>query len=125
MQNPVGWFEIYVSDMARAKKFYESMLGITLHKLESPDPDLEMWMFPMNQDGSGASGALAKMENGPAGGGSSTIVYFSSEDCATEAGRVESSGGKLQQEKRSIGQYGFMALATDTEGNTIGLHSMK
>lgn len=27
--------------------------------------------------------------------------------------------------KFSIGQYGYIALATDTEGNMIGLHSMK
>ena len=25
--NPVGWFEIYVQDMNRAKAFYESVFG--------------------------------------------------------------------------------------------------
>jgi uncharacterized protein len=29
------------------------------------------------------------------------------------------------REKFSIGPYGFVALATDTEGNMIGLHSMR
>jgi predicted enzyme related to lactoylglutathione lyase len=29
------------------------------------------------------------------------------------------------KDKFSIGQYGFIALVTDTEGNVIGLHSMK
>jgi predicted enzyme related to lactoylglutathione lyase len=28
-------------------------------------------------------------------------------------------------EKRSIGQYGFIALVLDTEGNMFGLHSMQ
>ena len=42
--NPVGWFEIYVQDMERAKKFYETVLQTTLEKLNTPS---EMWVFPM------------------------------------------------------------------------------
>ena len=34
--NPVGWFEIYVQDMERAKKFYETVLQSTLEKLNTP-----------------------------------------------------------------------------------------
>lgn len=29
--NPVIWFEIYVEDMDRAKKFYEALRTITQH----------------------------------------------------------------------------------------------
>jgi predicted enzyme related to lactoylglutathione lyase len=72
----------------------------------------------------GASGALVKMKSGPSNG-NSTVVYFMSEDCATEAGRVSSNGGKVTQDKLSIGQYGFAALITDTEGNLVGVHSMQ
>ena len=57
--------------------------------------------------------------------GNATIVYFSCEDCAVEASRVESAGGKLQTPKIPIGQYGFMALAIDPTGNIFGLHSLK
>jgi predicted enzyme related to lactoylglutathione lyase len=52
-------------------------------------------------------------------------VYFSCKDCAVEAGRVIQHGGSVDRKKMSIGQYGFIALAVDTEGNMIGLHSMK
>jgi uncharacterized protein len=120
--NPVGWFEIYVQDMERAKKFYETVLQTTLEKLDSPG--LEMWSFPMAMDRVGAGGALVKMPGFPSGG-NSTLVYFSCVDCATEAGRVVKSGGRIQREKMSIGQYGFIALAFDTEGNMFGLHSMQ
>ncbi len=120
--NPVGWFEIYVQDMDRAKQFYESMLQVKLEKLNTPG--LEMWQFPMAMDSIGASGALVRMEGFPSGG-NSTLVYFSCADCATEAGRVVASGGRIQQEKMSIGEYGFIALAIDTEGNMFGLHSMQ
>jgi predicted enzyme related to lactoylglutathione lyase len=58
-------------------------------------------------------------------GGNSTIVYFTCEDCAVEAGRVVGAGGRIQKEKFSIGEYGFIALAYDTEGNLFGLHSRK
>ena len=52
--NPVVWFEIYVQDMPRAKTFYETVLGGTLTKLDSPDPDIEMLAFPMEQSAGGA-----------------------------------------------------------------------
>ena len=126
--NPVCWFEIYVQDIARAKAFYETVLGTDLTKMEMPG--MEMLTFPMDpgcEDGPaapGASGALIKMEGVPSGG-NSTLVYFDCEDCATEASRVESAGGKIHKPKFSIGEHGFIALAVDTEGNMFGLHSMK
>ena len=120
--NPVGWFEIYVQDMARAKRFYESVFQVKLDSLDTPIA--EMWSFPMTMERFGASGSLVKMKGVPSGG-NSTLVYFSCADCAVEAGRVVTSGGKIDREKMSIGQYGFIALAIDTEGNMFGLHSMQ
>lgn len=122
MKNPVGWFEIYVQDMDRARAFYETVLGVQLAKIQGPD--FELWGFPMQQDAYGASGALVKTE-GVASGGNSTLVYFSCEDAATEAGRAAGAGGKIMREKFSIGPYGFVALVFDTEGNLFGLHSMR
>jgi len=125
--NPVGWFEIYVQDMPRAKAFYEAVFQGVLTPLLSPEsegmPDLEMWSFPMSTEDYGAPGALVKMAGCPSGG--STLVYFTCEDCAVEAARAGSNGGSVFKDKMSIGQYGFIALVTDTEGNLIGLHSMQ
>jgi len=119
-ENPVGWFEIYVQDLDRARAFYESVLGTTLTKLNSPV--IEMWAFPSSFDKPGSAGALVKMP-GFASGGNSTLVYFSSEDCAVEEGRVHAAGGRIQRSKMSIGEYGFITLAFDTEGNMFGLYS--
>ena len=121
-RNPVGWFEIYVQDMNRAKTFYEKTLQATFEKLESPGA--ELWAFPMNMDAPGAAGSLVKMEGKDSGSGG-TIVYFSCADCAVEAGRAAQHGGKVVKEKFSIGQYGFIAFVEDTEGNMIGLHSIR
>ncbi|MEZ6079054.1 MAG: VOC family protein [Pirellulaceae bacterium] len=123
--NPVGWFEIYVQDMARAAEFYSAVLGVPLDKLPSPvERKIEMMSFPMQMGLSGAAGALVKMEGFPSGG-NSTLVYFVCDDCATEAARVEGAGGRIHEQKTSIGQYGFIVLAIDTEGNMFGLHSQK
>jgi predicted enzyme related to lactoylglutathione lyase len=121
-RNPVGWFEIYVQDMDRAKTFYEKILAATFQKLESPG--VEMWAFPMQMEAAGAAGALVKMEGKDSGPGG-TIVYFSSDDCAVIASRAVENGGKVVKEKFSIGQYGFIAFVNDTEGNLIGLHAMQ
>ncbi len=129
-RNPVGWFEIYVSDMERAKAFYEAMLDVKMENLPSPDDSVEMVAFPMqppDESGGelpGASGALAKMDGITPGGGG-TMVYFSCTDCAEEEARASKAGGKVIRPKFSIGDYGFISLIADTEGNCIGLHSMQ
>lgn len=124
--NPVIWFEIYVHDMERACRFYESVLQLKLTNLpQSPAvPGLEMWAFPMANDQAGAGGALTKME-GVASGGNSTLVYFNCDDCGVEAARIVPAGGRVETKKLAIGEYGFIALGVDTEGNMFGLHSMK
>ena len=119
--NPVGWFEIYVQDMPRARRFYEQVLGRKLEKLESGG--LEMWAFA-RAEGYGTQGALVHMPGFPAGG-NSAIVYFMCEDCAVEESRVVPAGGRIEKKKFSIGPYGFISLVYDTEGTMIGLHSMK
>ena len=122
MNNPIGWFEIYVQDMGRAKAFYEGVFGVELVKLDSPE--VEIWTFPMQAELYGASGALVRMP-GFSSGANSVLIYFSCADCAVEEAKVASSGGKVEKEKRSIGPYGCISLVIDTEGNMIGLHSMQ
>ena len=126
--NPVVWFEIYVSDMARARKFYETVLQRKLESMEAPAGDasgFEMLAFPGDPYHAGACGMLAKMDGVTPGGAGGTLVYFGSEDCAGEQSRAEAAGGKVFKPKFSIGQYGFCTLLIDTEGNCIGVHSMK
>jgi uncharacterized protein len=126
--NPGVWFEIYVQDMPRAKAFYEAVFQRTLTPMANPDPtgatEMEMWAFPSSMEGYGAPGALVRMPEFSSGGGG-TLVYFGCDDCSVEAGRAAAEGGKVVAEKMSIGEYGFVAVVSDTEGNVIGLHSMK
>lgn len=124
--NPIVWFEIYVQDLARARRFYEAVFQCRLEPLASPEGDasgMQMLAFPMAMDAPGSGGMLVKMTDAPSGG-LGTMVYFACEDCAVEQGRVEAAGGKVFKPKFSIGQYGHSAIVVDTEGNLIGLHSM-
>ena len=122
--NPVGWFEIYVQDMNRAKAFYEAVFELTLSELNTGDDSMQMFTFPGEMDRYGAVGALVQMADCPSGG-SGTLIYFSCEDCAIEAARAAKLGGQLFREKFSIGEYGHIALIVDTEDNMLGLHSMQ
>lgn len=124
-KNPFTWVEIYVDDMNRAQKFYETILKVKLVELpmtDGPD-DILMMSFP-SSEGENISGALVKTSSMKPGTGG-TVVYLTCEDCTIEANRVDAAGGKLLQPKMSIGEYGFCAIIMDTEGNTVGLHSMQ
>ena len=125
-KNPFTWVEIYVEDMSRAQRFYENVLQIKMIPMQTPGEfsDLEMLSFPWAEGGTNISGALCKTSKMKPGTGG-TLVYFTCEDCATEASRVVDAGGQVLQPKFQIGEHGFCSIVMDTEGNTIGLHSMK
>lgn len=122
-RNSVGWFEIPVTDMDRAKKFYETVFDIKIevHQMGV----LEMGWFPSDHDKPGATGSLVKHEKMYRPSATDgVVIYFSCKDVADELGRVASSGGEIIQPKTEIGGgHGFMALLTDSEGNRIALHS--
>ena len=50
--NPVGWFEIYIKDVERAKAFYQNTFQVTLELIAKPE--IELWAFPMRSDAPGA-----------------------------------------------------------------------
>ena len=118
--NPVGWFDIYVADLARAKAFYETVFAIELK--DFPEEWGKQAAFPADYEGLNISGALVEKEDWTPGH-SNTLVYFVSDDCLTEEARVVAAGGQVLQPKTAIGEFGFISMLQDTEGNTIGLHS--
>ena len=117
LDNPVGWFEIHVEDLGRAKKFYEAVFKINLLSMPT-DGSFEALMFPGKMPGSGAMGALMKHPmRKPSQEG--TIVYFSCLDCSTESDLVVKNGGRIFKPKWSIGVNGFIAIVGDIEGNRL------
>jgi uncharacterized protein len=122
--NVIGWFDIYVEDMGRAVAFYGGVLKQTLTPIGDPTGETQMMSFPADMKAYGASGALVRSSHSRPGVGG-TLVYFSVEDCAVEESRVVAAGGKVVRPKFSIGEFGWVTLCVDTEGNMFGLSSMK
>lgn len=120
--NVLNWFEISVADIARAKKFYETIFEIQMQELEMMG--MKMAMFPGNAEQGKVGGALVQSQmhiSGMIG----TIVYLNGNpDLQNVLDRVEKMGGKISMPKTLIDENtGYMALIVDTEGNNIGLHS--
>jgi uncharacterized protein len=122
--NAIGWFDIYVHDMKRAVSFYEGVLKQKLEPIGDPTGETQMMSFPGNMTSYGASGALVKSNHSRPGMGG-TMLYFSVEDCSIEESRVIAAGGKIVRPKFSIGEFGWVTLCEDTEGNMFGLNSIK
>jgi predicted enzyme related to lactoylglutathione lyase len=118
--NMVNWFEIPASDLARAKRFYEQVFGVSLSSMEMGPAKMEL--FPMDPDTPGSAGALITTDGyTPSHEGS--VVYFSVEDIDGTLGKAGEAGGKMLVPKTSIGEHGFIGMCEDSEGNRIGLHT--
>jgi predicted enzyme related to lactoylglutathione lyase len=114
----VSWFEIPVSDMDRAIRFYETVFDIKLVRKSAGA--LDMALFP-------DIGSLVKYETFYKPSQDGVLIYLTaqSDDLATELGKVEIAGGKVLLSKRQISEeMGYMGLFTDTEGNRIALLSL-
>jgi predicted enzyme related to lactoylglutathione lyase len=124
--NVVGWFEIPVTNMDRAIKFYEEVFDFKLSRhILGP---IDMAWFPTMEDGHGTSGSLVYNERAYKPSMDGVLIYFTAQsgDLSIELGKVEKSGGKILLPKTQISaEVGYMALLTDSEGNRIALHSAK
>ena len=120
----VVWFDIYVDQIERAEGFYKTVLGAEMEDMIDPTGETEMKSFVSNMGAYGAAGALVKARYAKPGPGG-TQIYFSVEDCATQQARIEAAGGQVIRPKFPIGEFGYVTLAQDTEGNMIGFNSLK
>ena len=119
--NPVNWFEIPVTDLERAIKFYESVFGIKLSRNEMGP--LKMSWFPRADDAMGATGSLVKAD-GYTPSHAGTLVYITVDDINGKLVKINARGGKTLLPKLAIGEYGFIAHFEDSEGNRVALHSV-
>lgn len=118
--NALNWFEIPVTDVARAKKFYETVFDIDMQVVEMMG--VEMAMFPSQSPKSG--GALVKSPNHTPSTTGSIIYLNGNPDLQQVLDRVEAADGKISMPKTNINpETGDMAFFMDTEGNLVGLHS--
>ena len=123
-ENSLNWFEISVSNIKRAKKFYETIFGI---KMETQNMmGMDMAFFPYDPGSGKASGGLVQGPMHKPGNDGAKVYLNGNPDLSKVLSKVEKAGGKITMPKTKISDdIGFMAFFADTEGNSIAVHSQK
>lgn len=122
MSDRVVHFEIPFDDGPRARSFYAQAFGWTVEEA----PELRYTMVatgPMTDQGVPVepgfiNGGMFQRGDHPARGPVVTIGVESI-DAALE--KIAGLGGATVVDKQKVGDMGFSAYVTDTEGNLIGL----
>ena len=124
MASAITWFQIPAADMARAKKFYETICGFELQQMDA-GPGMEMWGFPGDWLKGEVGGAVVCGEGAVPSATGTAVFLNGNPDLQAVLDRVEGAGGKILMPKTAIGMEnaGHFAMIADTEGNTVGLHS--
>ncbi len=120
MSHPIHWFEIFVGDIERAVRFYQTVLGVELKRGDEDGRPMAIFASALKD---GVGGALVR-QPGREPTESGVMVYLDADGKLDAClARVERAGGRVVQPKTDIGPPGFIALVRDTEGNVVGLHS--
>ncbi len=122
--NSINWFEIPVTDLARAKHFYQ--VAFSIHMEDMSMPGMEMAGFPVEMGNGKVSGALIKSDYSIPSSDGILIYLNANPDMSHILQRIESEGGKIIMGKTLISpEIGYMANFIDTEGNRVALHSQQ
>jgi predicted enzyme related to lactoylglutathione lyase len=124
MAPAITWFQIPAADMTRATKFYETICDTKLEPLDAGS-NMQMASFPADRRSGEISGALV-CGQGAVPSATGTAVFLNADpDLQVVLDRVEAAGGKILMPKTRIDMQdaGHFAMISDSEGNTVGLHS--
>jgi len=118
-QSAINWFEIPVTNMERAVRFYKSIFAIELEQMEVMGGTSAFFPYEVG----GVGGSLTAGE-GYVPSQSGAVIYLNGgQNLSTVLDRVVPAGGQVLLAKTNIGENGYIAFFLDTEGNKIGLHS--
>ena len=115
-------FEVPADNMTRAQKFYQTVFGWGINEM----PDIgytlvqtvamdEKQMMP--KESGAINGGLFKREAAK----KYPIITIEVPNIEEAAKIITANGGKMTQEKMPVGDMGFTAYFTDSEGNLTGL----
>lgn len=122
LKSAAAWFEIPCADLDRAKRFYETILGVNMKKDDFGDEGDVMCVFPAARDG--VAGALVKRPfQLPSSAG--TMIYLNCDgELDGTIARVPGAGGTILIKRTPVpGGFGAYACLKDSEGNHVGLHT--
>jgi predicted enzyme related to lactoylglutathione lyase len=121
----IHWFEIPVRDLDRAQRFYETLFHRPLRR-EAMGPETTLAIFEY-APGTSVGGCLYAGTKAPAPTTNGTVVYLNAEPSLNAVlARLPEAGGKLLVPRTELPEgMGAFAHIEDSEGNRVGLHSMK
>lgn len=120
----INWFEIPVSDLTRARQFYEAVLETTLHELTTDGQTLAV--FPYDREGGATGGALVLSDGVKICQEGARVYLNAGESLDATLARVAPAGGQITTPRTELVQgRGAYAVIADTEGNRVGLHALK
>ncbi len=119
----ISHFMVPADDVARAKKFYNGVLGWTITPVhDTPEmPGMDAMQYHeirtgMVKAGTLSSGGLYKRHtNEP------VLSFAEVQDIDAAVARVEKLGGKITMPKTAIPGVGLVAMVLDSEGNMFGI----
>ncbi len=120
MESYISIFEIPATDISRAIKFYQAILGVDIEKMEMPG--MEIGILPY--EGQMVTGVIMKGEGFKPSADGVTIYLNGGDNLQVILDRVQSNSGKVMLPKTPhADDVGYFAIFLDSEGNKIGLHS--
>ena|ERR1700741_4291835 len=123
-ENSLNWFEISVSDINRAQKFYETVFGIKMQQQEMMG--MHMAFFPAEDMNGKVSGSLVQGPMHKPSTDGAKVYLNGNPDLSNALSKIETAGGKVVMPKTKISdEIGHMAFFIDSEGNNVALHSNK
>jgi len=121
-ENNLNWFEIPATDISRATKFYETIFGIQMERMNMMG--MEMAFFPAEMGNGKATGGLAQSDMHKPSLDGAKIYLNGNPNLDNALSKVEMAGGKVTMPKTKISdEICFMAFFVDSEGNGMALHS--
>ncbi len=113
MENPViAHIEIPVTDLDKAKEFYQQLFDWNFKEFGKG--------YLLCKSDKGMTKGLRKVEKIVKG--DCTIFHIKVDKIDSYLEKVKGIGGDIARQKTVIPVYGYYALVSDPDGNTIGLY---
>ncbi|HYO40629.1 MAG TPA: VOC family protein [Nocardioidaceae bacterium] len=120
MSGRVVHFEIPFDDQERANAFYTEVFGWTM----TPMPEMSYVLATTGPSDEGPPSEPGFVNGGMLERGqpvTSPVLVLDVEDIDASLERIEASGGRRVTDRQTVGDMGFSAYFTDSEGNLVGL----
>ena len=124
MDNTIVHFEIPADNIGELSKFYSSLFNWKI--IHSPVEGMDYWVIhtvPTDDKGMpqrpGVNGGM--FPRPPEQKGINPVNYITVENIDEHIEKVTELGGKILMPKQQVPTVGYIALATDPEGNQFGL----